>query len=179
MESSNYTEPFFLAYLAWGRKIKPISLHLAGSPRNARASVLVQAHLRLYRMILICFQLPCSETHLTNPFPSVFVLLPRFPVLILMFGSLSLPVFQPRMPISSTHYWLPIQGNLCPTGSCSTETPPLMHLGQHVPSQHSLRPISQEHFTKQLPVGLQVVWDTQQHVLLSALVQMRCSRVTH
>lgn len=57
----------------------------------------------LYRMTLIWFQLPCLETHPTNPSTSVFVLLPSLPVLILMFRSLSLYTFQPRMPISSTH----------------------------------------------------------------------------
>lgn len=180
MESPNYTEQF-LAHLAWERKIKPISLCLAGSPRNAGASVLVQAHLCLYRMILICFQLPCLKTHLTNPFPSVFVLLPQFSVLILMVEVFPFLIFQPRMPISSTHYWLPIQVDLCPTGSCITKTPPLMHLGQHVSFQHYLRPISQKHFPKQLPVRmeLQVAWGIPQHLFVLALVQMRHSCLTH
>lgn len=179
MESSNYTEPFF-GIPCLGKEDQAY-LSLAGSPRNAGASALVQAHLCLHRMIRRCFKLPCLETHLTNPFPAVSVLLPQFPVLILMLGSLSLPIFQPRMPIFSTHCWLPMQANLCPTGSCSTEIPPLMPLGQHVPFQHSSGPISQKHLTKQLPVrmGLQVAWDTQQHFLLLALGQMRCSCLTH
>lgn len=120
-----------------------------GNPRNAKASVLVQAHPCLYRTTLIWFQLPCLETRLTNPSTSVFVLLLSFPVLILMLGSFSLRTFHPRMPIPSPICWLPTQAHPCPTGCSTIETPPLMRLGQRLSCRHSSRPISQKHFTKQ------------------------------
>lgn len=179
MESSNYTEPFF-GILCLGKEDQTSLCVFGWESQKCWSKCSGQAHLCLYRMILICFQLPCLETHLTNHFPSIFVLLPQFSVLILMLESLPL-IFQPRMPISSTLYWLPIQANLCPTGSCGTETLPLMHLSQRVSFQHSLRPISQQHFPKKLParMGLQVAWDIQQHLFLLALVEIRCSCLKH
>lgn len=130
MESSNYTQSF-PGISHQEEEQMPTCIPLR-SPRNAKASVLVQAHLCLYRMTLLWFQHP------------------SFPVLILILGSLSLHIpFQLRMPISSTNYWLPIQAYPCPTGCSSTETPPLMHLGQHLSFQHCLRPFLQKHFTKQ------------------------------
>lgn len=105
-----------------------------GSPRNTKASVLVQAHLCLYRTRLTWFQLPCLEAHLTNPFTSGFVLLPSFPVLILMFRNLSLHTFHSAKDANFLHPFIGFPHQHIPAVQYRNASPDVPRLAAPLPA---------------------------------------------